>query len=304
MRASRRVVVVVSGGGAISPFTTPTSACAGGLPAGSTDTALRAALLDAGLAVYTSPANVGRRPVTRDPEPNGFDGQPEQLPADLTVDAAGSIDRAGAHLARFLAHLAECEGATDVDLVAHSMGGLFSRSAVRELTTAGHPLRIRSLTTIGTPWTGSYVAAVANDLATPDAAAGDEHTLGFIAEFRTWLIAAANDGAARQVVPQFIAGWNERQAGVLGGIPVTLIAGDWFRHEAGSVIAWPHDALVSVSSALADGLSVDVLPASPRHVFPDVHSIFYADRIGVPWERALTWDPEVHRVVVDAIAAA
>lgn len=38
MTRPRRVVVMVSGGGAISPFTTPTAGCASGLSAGSTDT--------------------------------------------------------------------------------------------------------------------------------------------------------------------------------------------------------------------------------------------------------------------------
>ena len=95
MTRSRRVVVMVSGGGAISPFTTPTSGCATGLSAGSTDTGMREALLGAGVPVYTSPANIGRLPVTNDPDINGFDGHPEQLPAELTVNAAGSIDVAG-----------------------------------------------------------------------------------------------------------------------------------------------------------------------------------------------------------------
>ena len=45
----RRAAVIVSGGGSISPFTTPEAACAVGLAAGNTDTALRAALLDAGV---------------------------------------------------------------------------------------------------------------------------------------------------------------------------------------------------------------------------------------------------------------
>mgnify|MGYP000706350845 CR=1 FL=1 len=99
MSLPRRGVVIVSGGGAISPFTTPTAGCAVGLSAGSTDTGLREALLGAGLAVWTSPANVGRGPVTNDPEANGFDEAPEQLPASLTVNAAGTIDTAGEHLA-------------------------------------------------------------------------------------------------------------------------------------------------------------------------------------------------------------
>jgi hypothetical protein len=32
-----------------------------------------------------------------------------------------------------------------------------------------------------------------------------------------------------------------------------------------------------------------------------VHSIYYADQFGLPWHRALTWDPEVVDVVITAI---
>ena len=52
-------VVIVSGGAAVSPFTTPTQACGSGLAAGNTDTALREALLKAGHQVFTSPAAAG-----------------------------------------------------------------------------------------------------------------------------------------------------------------------------------------------------------------------------------------------------
>jgi triacylglycerol lipase len=60
-------VVVVSGGDATSPFTTPEQACATGLAAGNTDTAIREFLLKQGYTVYTSPAMAGRGPVTPKP---------------------------------------------------------------------------------------------------------------------------------------------------------------------------------------------------------------------------------------------
>ncbi len=59
-QAPGHAVVIVSGGDAVSPFTTPQQACASGLAAGNTDTALRQHLLDAGYVVYTSPAMAGR----------------------------------------------------------------------------------------------------------------------------------------------------------------------------------------------------------------------------------------------------
>lgn len=306
MSTPSRVAVIVSGGAAISPFTTPTAGCASGLSAGSTDTGLREALLAAGLPVYTSPANVGRRPVTNDPEANGFDAAPEQLPSELTVNAVGTIDDAGRHLAAFLTFLAEREGFAEVDLVCHSMGGLFSRAAIRELKAAGRSLRIRSLTTLGTPWTGSFIAEVAGGLADMSVAAGDPRTEGIIAEMRDQLT-GASEGAGQQVTSHYLAGrdgWNERQVGILEGIPVTIVAGDWFQAADGDAHAWPHDGLVSVSSALAHHVSAAVVRPRATHLFHDVHSIFFADQFGLPWHRALTWNPEVFQVVLDAIESA
>ncbi|MFM2079287.1 MAG: hypothetical protein RJA49_3177 [Actinomycetota bacterium] len=303
MRSSHRVVVVVSGGAAISPFTTPSAGCTEGLSAGSTDTGLREALLAAGLAVYTSPANVGQRAVAIDPEPNGFAGQPEQLPAELTVNAVGPIDVAGEHLAAFLRYLSAREGFVEVDLVGHSMGGLFARAAIRRLDGA---VRVRSLTTLGTPWMGSFVAEAANDLIDLGVAAGDARTEMIIADFRL-LLAGVSEGAGVEVTPQHLAvpgGWNDQQSGVLDGIPVTLVAGDWFEAAAGDRHAWPHDGLVSVSSAVAEGIDPSVVRPRSTHLFHDVHSIFFADQFGLPWDRALTWDPAVVQVVLDAISAA
>ena len=306
MGIARRAVVIVSGGGAISPYTTPTAGCAVGLSAGSTDTGLREALLAAGLPVYTSPANVGRRPVSADPEPNGFDAAPETLPADLTVNSAGPIDTAGRHLAAFFAFLAEREGLDTVDVVAHSMGGLFTRAAMRELRDAGHSLRFASLVTLGTPWQGSFVAEVANGLLDVAVAAGDPRTERIIDDFRV-LLGDISEGAGRQVVSQYLAGpegWNERQGDVLRDTPVTLVAGDWFRADGGDPTAWPHDGLVQWSSAMAHGVSPHVLTPVATHTFPDVHSIFFADQFALPWHRALTWNPDVFDVVIGAIGDA
>lgn len=301
-----RAVVVVSGGAAVSPFTTPSAACAGGQPAGSTDSALRAALLGAGFRVFTSPANIGQRPVVEDRDFAGFTDPPEVLPAELTVDAVGPIDTAGEHLGRFLAWLAEREALATVDLVGHSMGGLFSRAAIRELQRAGHPLRIGSLTTLGTPWTGSYAADIANGHLPFAATCGDAGTETIVREF-TELHRTASTGAGEQVTAHYLAGadgWNERQRGVLDGIPVTIVGGDHFRLAAGGPDAWPHDGLVQLASATAADVSPAVVQPREVRVLPDVHSIFFAEQFGLPWQHGLTWDPAAHSIVVAALQAA
>lgn len=296
-------VVIVSGGAAVSPFTTPTAGCAHGLSAGSTDTGLREGLLAAGFAVYTSPANVIDRPVTADADFGGFAEPPEVLPVELTVNAVGAIDDAGERLASFLSFLAEREDFDEVHLVAHSMGGLFSRAAIRVLRDRGSALRIASLTTLGTPWNGSYAADHANGDLPLSVAGGDPATERIIADFIT-LRGGASGGAAEQVTRRYLAGadgWNERQAGVLDGIPLTIIAGDHFHLDGGDPVAWPHDGLVQLSSATAHGVSAAV--ASPRRVLVvhDVHSIYFTEPFGLPWARALTWDPVVLEAVVEAL---
>ena len=83
----RRALVVVSGGDAESPFTTPTAACKEGLAAGNTDTALREHLLAAGYNVYTSPAKEGPGQIESSPGFGGFSDGPPALPESMTVNA-------------------------------------------------------------------------------------------------------------------------------------------------------------------------------------------------------------------------
>ena len=298
-----RAVVIVSGGDAISPFTTPELSCGAGLAAGSTDTALRQALLEAGFATYTSPANAGSGPVSADTGFAGFSSPPPQLPAAMTVDAVGPIDAAGERLATFLAFLTGTYGIDEVDLVGHSMGGLFSRAAVRELKQVGHGLRVRSLITLGTPWEGSFAADYANGTVPIEAAEGDRGTETIMQSFKE-ATRESSTGAGEQVTRHYLAGpngWNARQAGILDDIPVTLIAGAYFAHDGGAPQVWPHDGLATVGSALATSTPSDVLPSRQTHTFDDVHSIYFADQFSLPWEKALTWDPVVHATVVDAL---
>jgi triacylglycerol lipase len=58
---------------------------------------------------------------------------------------------------------------------------------------------------------------------------------------------------------------------------------------------------VALGSALAQGVSTAVLPAATRLTFPAVHSIFFADALGLPWEKGLTWNPEALAAVSSAI---
>lgn len=154
---SERVVVIVSGGDAVSPFTTPTAACATGLPAGNTDTALRTALLESGHIVYTAPAMNARTEV-QEPDPTSFGAfgdSPQVLPAFMTIVSNGDIDNAGEHLAHFVDYLHQNHNVAQIDWVTHSNGGLFARAATRILQATSSPVEVTSLTTLGTPWMGA-----------------------------------------------------------------------------------------------------------------------------------------------------
>jgi pimeloyl-ACP methyl ester carboxylesterase len=300
-----RAVVIVSGGAAVSPFTTPTEACQTGLAAGNTDTYLREGLLAAGHRVFTSPARIGDGIVTEDTGWGGFSDVPTPLPAEMTVNAVGDIDEAGGSLSRFLTHLHESLGVAEVDIVAHSMGGLFSRAAIRVLREARSPLRIRSLTTIGTPWTGGFSADYAAGDVPLSECNGDPACEMSMKEFAK-LVAASSEGAGEEVTAAYLAGpggWNERQGDALAGIPVVVIGGDYFG-TPGNPQVWPNDGLVALRSALAEDVPEAVLADRVSHTFPDVHSIYFANALGLEWDRALTWDPDVLAVVERAIAGA
>ena len=309
-----RAVVIVSGGAAVSPFTTPDSACGEGLAAGNTDTFLRKGLLAAGYQVFTSPARIGAGEVAEDPGWQGFANGPTPLPAAMTVNAVGEIDTAGANLARFLGHLETEYNITTVDIVGHSMGGLFSRAAIRVLQESKSMLQVRTLTTIGTPWTGAFAADFAHGDLALAACNGDPACEAAMTGAKT-LDATDSEGAGKQVTQRYLAGetdglgidgnqqstaWNDLQQRVLANIPVVTIGGNHF-DKPGMSRVWPHDGLVALQSALADNVATEVLPQHRSLTFPNVHSIFFSHALDLPWNLALTWNPLVLEAVIEAI---
>ncbi|MEC9323603.1 MAG: hypothetical protein VYB90_07190 [Actinomycetota bacterium] len=302
-RDSTSAAVIVSGGDATSPFTTPDQACATGLAAGNTDTALREYLLDKGLTVYTSPAMAGRGQVVDQTGFGAFGVCPVTLPENMTVNSTGSIDTAGEHLARFLTWLHTEKGVNEVDLVGHSMGGLYSRAAIRVLVSTDSPVRVRSLTTLGTPWQGSYLSDYANGLIPLSDCLSDEFCESAMKDMKTE-VQRLMAGSGREVNQAYLMGengWNEFQSGVLDQIPVVLIGGKKFTKQGPvNSAVWPNDGLVALQSALAADIGDPVLPHRRCHVFDDTHSIYVSNLADLDWQTALTWDPEV----LDAVHAA
>lgn len=303
-RPSSTAVVIVSGGDATTPFTGPDQSCATGLAAGNTDTALREYLLGKGYTVYTSPAMAGRGQVVDQTGFGPFGVCPITLPENMTVDSTGSIDTAGEHLARFLTWLHTDRGVNEVDFVGHSMGGLYSRAAIRVLASTNSPLKVRSLTTIGTPWQGSYLSDFANGLIPLSDCRGDTFCetamKGFGDEVKRLMA-----GSGREVNQAFLMGkngWNEYQSGVLDKIPVVLIGGKRFTKDGRvNSAVWPNDGVVALQSALAKDVSDPVLPHRRCSTFDDTHSIYVSNLAGLEQKTALTWDPQVLEVVHKAI---
>lgn len=297
-------VVLVSGGAAITPFTTPDAAAASGLAAGNTMTAIRAHLLASGYTVFTAPAGIGPGPVVADTGWQGFAEPPHVLASSLTINAVGHIDDAGRSLRAFLNWLTVEHAVTSFSLVAHSMGGLFSRAAIAQAHRDGTPLPVRHLITIGTPWTGALLGdhhVGDTVLAAAHGHALTERIMLASDEFAT----AASEGAAEEVTARFLSGptgWNAAQAGTLDGVAVTLIAGTAFAEFTEPRSVWPHDGLVQRDSALALDVPAEVLGARRTLEFDNVHSVFVADAVGLPWERALTWNPDVFAAIDAALA--
>lgn len=302
----KHAVVIVSGGGASSPYTTPTAGCKTGFAAGSTDSYLRDGLLMAGYRVYTSPAQTGPGPISADTSEWGFSDCPTALPASMTVNAVGDIDEAGKRLAAFFEHLQKTEGITSIDVVGHSMGGLFSRAAFKQLQAENSHIRIRSLTTIGTPWEGAFAAdyATGGDVGL-NACVGDTACEDSLKEFKEfWL--PHSTGAGQQVTRAYLTGpegWNARQGNVLQNIPVVLIGGDYFKTTAAGykTEVWPHDTLVSLRSALATSVPDSVLPHRSCATVNDVHSIYFAKKLNLPDHKGITYDARTLDLVKHAL---
>lgn len=295
-------VVLVSGGDAVSPFTTPEAACSIGLAAGNTNTYLRERLLAAGHAVFTAPAMNARSAVI-DAEPDSFGafgGQSEILPAHMTIISNGDIDNAGEHLTRFVEHLRDTRGVTEVSFIGHSNGGLFSTAAIRTLRDIGAGVRVRTLITLGTPWMGTMPLRVAYDEVPSDALLGDARALAIVDALRKHAD-ATDAGLARQDTYDYLLGsdgWLAGQSGALEGIQVLLVGGSWLAHDGGDHELWPFDGLVSEYSALAKGVDASVIPHRTELSYPLLHSIFLADVFEQPWETGLTWNPEVSNAVI------
>lgn len=288
-------VVLVSGVESDTPFSTPDPSCAG--QEGPAWAPMVAPTLRAGqVAVFTAPAGPGGLL-----QLSCTAGGPDVTPAQI-INSNGDVNLNGQALAAFLTFLQQNYGVQQVQLVSHSDGGLWSRSAITQ--QKGGPT-ILSLTTIGTPHTGSFVADVATHAANfPCKGLADKARCAAIRAVAKVVFDEIGETALYQLSSPFLAGWNQQQE--IGACPIATIAGTASNEHVFSGASSyynPSDGLVGEASGLnqtAAALDQSQIEAAPglnvvsRLTFPDYHT----PALGKPDE--LT-DPDLAAAVLGAV---
>jgi hypothetical protein len=232
-------VVFVSGLNSETSFTNATPACAG--QEGDTwnsPTGPPAALRASGRDVYTAPAGEGAKA----PAPCG-----SPTPAANTVlNSGGDADANGAALLRLLTFLKTQYGVQQVQLVAHSDGGIWSRAAITQAGSADIPT-VLSLTTLGTPHTGAWSADLALGVGSLDCTSTICKLLKAIAQEE---IGNLGETAVKELTSTYTADWNPDQR--IAACPVTTIAGTFVKlFDVLPPFYLPTDGLVGRASAHA-----------------------------------------------------
>jgi len=257
-------VVLVSGFNTSTPFSTPTCATSGRGSTWGYGTGPAATLSAAGLAVFTAPvANAGATP-----PPSCLGSSTIDIPAggSTVINSNGELADNQAALVAFLQFLNQSYGVTSVALVGHSDGGLWSRAAINQLRSAGSPVTITSLTTIGTPHTGSFGADLAVAIASDNGSCGDlsgvEYTVCELSYAAVELIFA---DLGQDVIEELSSGWLSQWNPTTSiGCSVTTMGGDAVGWDLGvGTYYMPNDGIVGQASALNQGTLLPPLNAAP-----------------------------------------
>ena len=266
-------VVLVSGFTTTTPFTTPSAQCQGSAPRGETSSLDGARWADAGYKVYTAPVTNGAGAVK--PNPPVFSDCPKQLSARMTINSRGDIYANAKALARFVSYLHSRYRVDTVRFVDHSYGGLWTRGAMRLAASDFRRVHVQSITTLGTPHLGSFLADIGE--AVDPSLCGRSLACRIIANL---LVAYRNlkfEPALGQAAAAAVAQWNPGQGDSLKGVPVTAIGGNAITIPGISdPYVSPDDAVIGIESTQAVGLkSAGVIPdLSCFPAVPDVHTNF------------------------------
>ncbi|MGH8956844.1 MAG: esterase/lipase family protein [Microbacterium sp.] len=243
-------VLLVSGFDTASPFTTPDPSCDGKEgpewnPAGG----IAKTLKPAGLDVFTAPVRQTGGSLLPP-----CSGPGELVPPDaVVIDSNGEADANGRALANLIGFLRDAYGLERLQIVGHSDGGLWSRSAITQ-DGAYAGVEVLSLTTLGTPHTGSLVADLAIQLNGGKCDFSNEIEqliCDGVVEVAQLMLKDLGEVATTELTNGFLTGWNPKQR--IGSCPVTGIAGDGVGFDlAGFEYYTPNDGAVGLASALGE----------------------------------------------------
>lgn len=244
--------------------------------------------------------------VVKDPPKDSvgpFTGCPRQLPESMTILSTGDWNAGGERLARFLSYLRTEYGITDVDLVGHSNGGMWSRAAIKVLKETDSPIKVRSLTTLSAPHTGATPPRFLAGEIDISACAGNAFCEKSV---KGWgqFVKAVDKGLSALNTYRYTSGpngWNAAQGKALHGIPVTLLAGSYLQVSGGDPSLWPYDGTVPRNSALALDVSSEVIPWRSCWQGPLLHWIGWSDQLGLPRTTSITDNPKAMARVNQAI---
>ena len=279
-------VVLVSGFTTSTPFTTSDAGC-NGKEGDTWSRSVAPVLKGAGFTVFTAPQgpNADGNAPGNPPAPCVGAGQATP-PAGITINTSGDVDQNGGRLGQFLAFLNRSYGITSVQLVGHSDGGIWSRSAITQ--RADYPgVTIASLTTLGSPHEGSFAADLALGVDGLDCSAPSNEILKLLCEGAQDVVQLISKElgptAIDELTSSFMGTWNTTQT--IGACPTTVIAGTYVQVPyIGSLLPFyynPSDGVVGQSSALGTpSTSLDLQPIAapdlPGRIdggtFPVVHS--------------------------------
>jgi pimeloyl-ACP methyl ester carboxylesterase len=336
---SGRAVVVIEGGGSPHAYTTPWDACDRGRGV------YIQSMVDAGLPVFTAPGFANILSST-----SGKTGCPPQPPLEVQWNTSGYPTQTGQAVLGFLGYLQATYGYDTFDLVGYSYGGLVARAtiaALKQPPAAGTMapafsyaqsaidagVSIPSITTLNTPHLGGPAYDIAADpakyLKPVTKAWGRQFakSSASLIEYAQLLSAGSTQilmtNAHAKPRPD---SWDARQVGMLDGVALTLIAGDYCGRTCGDSAtagsgknASPRtDGTVPLYSQLIQPCPKDC-PAPPgsvyippgmvpesnvvRKTFPTVHSDFVTQGLSLPVTLSVSRNPAAIEYLVSTVSA-
>ncbi len=259
-------VLLVSGFETNSPYTTPYTSSNPALtcdgkegsewnpqnPKADPPVGIAYALKQAGYNVFTAPVSKGggTAPIT---PPMVCTGPGEPVPLeDTVIDSNGGTAANGIALAKLIAFIRDEYGVTDLHIVGHSDGGLWSRSGITQ-NEAYAGVTVQSLTTLGTPHTGSYLADLAMGLYEGNCDFSnrvEQRICDVLVPLAKLIVTKLGKQATQELTSGFLTTWNPVQR--IGRCPVSVIAGDHVNFGIPFLGYYtPSDGLVGLDSAQA-----------------------------------------------------